>query len=217
MSLLSHLLYRAPVVDRQTLMLTPPWAEFFAAFLTRIGGIGEVITLDELAALVAGLSGGDAFGGDPIAVSPPETPGTLDAVPVPPRQGHLLGGPLAPPSIAIVAAGAGSGATASVTGTDAAGTMTLTTRAQDDHKSNAELMRVTFAMPYATAPVVLCAPANPAAMALLYGRFRPQDIAVAIHVRQSDVTTTGFPVRCGSASLATIAETYQWNYLCVGA
>jgi hypothetical protein len=190
-------LYRAPVVDRQTLCLSRPWAEFLAALVARAGGSGEQPTNADLAGLLAALAA------------------TVAALP-PPARTHLLGGPLTPPRVVAVAAGAGAGATASVAGTDTAGYLELTTASGQARRSQSEVLRVTFATAYSTPPVVVICPANDAAWSLLFGRFLPQGHAASVRLRREDVSTTGFPLRVGVTSLPREAETYAWSYLVMG-
>lgn len=290
MSLLSQILYRTPVVDRQTLTITRPWAEWLAALVLRAGGAGEVLTISDL--LEAGtndlfspslLPAGSAAGLDVVAVPPDRTgalvarlealegaappagelarlqalaasfaAAQLDSVvplpvlllpdesltgwsdwraalgqlaaaladleqavlwPAPPglssgSRAHLLGGPLAPPTVAITAAGAGANATVTVAGTDTSGTITLVCSVLDTPLGNNDVLTLTFAQAFATAPVVLFMAANDAAWNLAYG---------VIRCRQADVTTALFKLRSGGVPLpALTAGTYLYNYLVIG-
>ncbi len=198
MSLLSDLLYRTPVVDRTTLLVSRPWSQWFAALLTRTGGSGEAPTNTDLAALVAGVLSPAAL---LLRVA------ALEAV----VYGHL-----GLPTVQAVAAGAGAGATASVTGTDRAGTVTLTTVARQPRRSHSAVLQLTFQTPYAVAPVVLLSPANDAAWALLCGRFVAAGHAASVRLRQADVTTTGFPLRVGVTSFPREGDSYQWTFVVIG-
>ncbi len=174
------------MVEPQTGLLTRPWQQWFAALLLRSGGSGEAPTNAELAALVTAL-------------------GTPD---------HLLAGPVTPPTVAARAAGAGVGATVTVSGTDSAGTITLTTAARVARRSHSAVVQLTFAAAWPAAPRVLLTPANDAAMALEAGRL--QGPPCRVRIRQADVTTTGVTLRVGVTRLPREADTYVWNYLAVG-
>jgi hypothetical protein len=199
-SLVSEILYRAPVVDLRTGLLSRPWQQYLAALLERAGGSGEQLTNADLATLTALLT---------TRVAALEAAG-------PAARGHLLGGPLTPPTVSPVPAGAGAGATASVVGTDSAGTITLTTAARAARRSNSEVLRLTFAAAWTAPPICTITPANDAAWALLFGRFLPHGQAASVRLRQADVTTTSFALRVGVTSLPREAEVYQWNYIAVG-
>lgn len=270
MSMLSEILYRTPVVDRETLLATRPWAQWIAALSLRVGGAGEVMTLADLAllaqldvparpdvtaTLAARLDALEAFGplaGDqarhaalaealamghldallprPASVLADEslaewsdwhaTLRTLTAVvadleqailtpaPRPASPAHLLGGPLAPPTVATTAAGAGANATATVAGTDTAGSITLVCSVLDTPGANSTILTVTFAQAFAATPSVLLMPANDAAWALVYS---------SVRARQADVTTALFTLRSGTVPLpALTAATYIYNYHVVG-
>jgi hypothetical protein len=201
MSLVSDLLYRAPPTDPRTGLISRPWAEWLAALLTRAGGPGEQPTNADLTALVAALT---------ARVS------GLEAQTPAPARAHLLGGPLTPPSVTAIAAGAGLGATASVAGNDNAGTISLAVQALAARRSNSEVLRLTFAVPYAQPPICTLMPANDAAWALLFGRFLKDGHAASVRLRQADVSTTAFALRVGVTSLPREAETYAWSYIVLG-
>ncbi len=118
--------------------------------------------------------------------------------------------------MAAIAAGAGDGASASVTGNDTAGSITLTVAALAARRSHSEVVRLTFAVPYAAPPIVLVMPANDAAWALLFGRFVRHGHAASVRLRQEDVTETSFVLRVGVTSLPREGDTYAWNYMVVG-
>ena len=189
-------MYRAPPIDPRTGLISPPWADWLAALLTRAGGSGEQLTNADLAALLTSLTASVA------ALTPGRT--------------HLLGGPLTPPTVTPGPAGAGAGATARVAGNDNAGTLTLTVAALAARRSNSEVLRLTFATAWTQPPVVTLMPANDAAWALLFGRFLHHGHAASVRLRQADVTTTDFPLRVGVTSLPREAETYSWNYMALG-
>jgi hypothetical protein len=103
--------------------------------------------------------------------------------------------------------GAGAHATASVAGTDLAGTLTVSTDSADTPASNATVATVAFATAYTAAPRVVIMPANAATWALAYG---------SIVLLQADVTTAHFILKSSSTPLpATTTATYQWNYQCL--
>jgi hypothetical protein len=202
MSLVSPLLYRAPPLDPRTGLLTGPFAQWLAALLERTGGSGEQPTNADLAGLLAALAA-------TVAALPPAAD--------PAARAHLLGGPATPaPSVAPVPAGAGPGATASVAGSDSAGTITLRTAALAAHRSNCEVVRVTFGQAFAVPPIVVLAAANNAAWSLYYGRFLRHGYAASVRLLQDAVSTTGFPLSVGTTSLPSDAAVYTWNYLAVG-
>lgn len=199
--------------------MSQPWADWLAALLTRAGGSGDVLTNAELATLLTSLTVTTALtegAGSPPATAPSTALDALGALELPPRRTHLVGGPPAPPSVAAVTAGAGAGATASVSGSDTAGSITLSVAALAERRSNSEILRLTFAVAFAAAPVVIVSPSNDAAWALHFGRFLRNGHAASVRVRQSDVTTTGFPLRVGVTRLPSDAATYSWNYLAIG-
>ena len=107
------------------------------------------------------------------------------------------------PTVAAAATGAGSDATASVRGSDTAGTLTLTTASGEARRSHSRLLTVTFALAYAGAPVVHLAPANAAAWDLPPGTVR---------LLADDVTTTGFTLRSGRDRLPHDGATYHFTY-----
>ena len=189
MSLLSPLLYRAALVDRQTDLLSRPWQQWFQALDTRVGG-PSAPTILELAADLAAL-----------------------ALRVAALEARLLGHD-GTPTVAAVAAGAGPGAVVSVRGSDTAGVLTLTTAAVADHRSNSDLLTVTFHTAYSTAPLVQVQPANAAAYGLREGRFQRHPCSVRLV--QSRVTTTGFPLSVGVTSVPREGNTYLWSYVAVG-
>ena len=177
------------MIDRQTLLVTRPWSQWLAALCTRAGGYGEVESLDAVLAQLA------ALGTLPTQLAALTTRvAALEAV-VYAHQGT--------PTVQAVTLGAGSGATASVSGQDRAGTITLTTASFQDRRSHSEVLRLTFAAAYTTAPRVLLMPANDAAWTLP---------PATIRLRQADVTTTGFPLRSGVTRLPRQGEVYQWTY-----
>jgi hypothetical protein len=182
-------------VDRQTQLISRPWADWLAALLTRAGGSGEQLTNADLAALVTSLT---------ASVQ------TLTA------RTHLLGGPLTPPSVVPVAAGAGDGATASVSGNDNAGTITLSVAALAERRSNSEVLRLTFAAAWTAAPIVVISAANNAAWSLYYGRFLRHGHPASVRLLQDAVTETSFALSVGVTSLPREAAVYQWNFLAVG-
>lgn len=110
----------------------------------------------------------------------------------------------APPTVATVAAGAGANATATLTGTDEVGVITLVCSVLDTPTANSDVLTVTFAAPWATAPVVVFEPANDTAANLAYG---------IIRLRQGDTTTALWKLRSGGVPLpALTAGTYLYAY-----
>lgn len=101
-----------------------------------------------------------------------------------------------------VAANAGSAGTASIVGTDIAGTVSTTTGVAPT--AAAAILTVTFAIGFAAAPYVQLTPAN-AATALLSG-------VSMVYVTE---TTTTFVINAGSAALAGLTA-YSWNYEVIG-
>lgn len=203
MSLLSPLLYRAPITDRQTQLLASPWVAWFQALDTRVGG-PSAPTILELAAVSTALG---------LRVTALETALTALTLRVAALEA-VASAHLGTPTVAAVEAGAGTGATVSVSGTDRAGRITLTTAALADHRSNAEVLRVTFATPYTTAPVVQLMPSNDAAYALREGRWTKHPVSV--RVVTADVSTTGFAVSVGVTSLPRDGQMYTWTFVTLG-
>lgn len=185
MSLLSPLLYRAALIDRQTQLLSRPWQQYFAALDTRVGG-PSAPTILELAA--AGTTLTTALAALTLRVA------ALEA-----RVLTHLG----TPTVAAVATGAGTGAVVSVSGSDLAGILTLTTAFGQARRSHSLLLTLTFAAAWSPAPVVVLSPANSAAYRLAPGTVR---------VLGSDVGTTGFSLRSGTPCLPRDAATFTWNY-----
>ncbi len=197
MSLLSPLLYHAALIDRQTQQLSRPWIQWFQALDTRVGG-PSAPTILELAAELAALGPGLAALTLRVAA--------LEA---------RVFGHDGLPTVAAVAAGAGVGAVVSVSGTDRAGVVSLTTAALADHRSNSDVLTVTFHTPWAAAPLVQMQPANDAAYALREGRFSAHPCSV--RVIQSRVTATTFVVSVGVTSLPRAGDTYAWTFSSLGA
>lgn len=114
---------------------------------------------------------------------------------------HLLGKTSAP-SIAA-GAGAGTSPTVSVTGSDLAGEITVTTGTLPTG-TNATIVTLTFTAAYGTAPSVVLTPSN-AITAVLSG------------VTQTFVnsTTTTFLLKSGTTAL-TASTTYKWMYHVIG-
>ncbi len=109
---------------------------------------------------------------------------------------HLIGNSSAP----TIAAGAGAGTspTISITGTDLAGAVTVTSGSTPSASS--VIVTITFNGSYGTAPYVQLTPAN-AATALLNG-------TTMVYVT---ATTTTFVINAGTVGI-TPATTYLWNY-----
>ncbi len=192
MSLLSPLLYRAALIDRQTQLLSRPWQQYFQALDTRVGG-PSAPTILELAAARDSLS--TALAALTLRVAALTLRVTaLEAV-VYAHQGT--------PTVAAVATGAGLGAVVSVSGRDEAGTLSLTTAAYQERRSHALLLTLTFAAAYTTPPAIVLQPANAAAAALAPGTVR---------VLRSDTATTGFSLRTGTPRLPRDGAVFQFTY-----
>jgi len=117
-----------------------------------------------------------------------------------PVVNHLIGGG-ATPTIAA-GAGAGTGPTISVTGTDLAGYITITTGTLPT--LSAAIATITFALPYSSAPrTVQITPAGPNSAAL-------SGVSM-VYVDQSNITPSSFPLTSGTTAL-TAATTYKWYY-----
>jgi hypothetical protein len=197
MSLLSPLLYRAALIDRQTQLLSRPWQQYFQALDTRVGGPNAPTILELAAAATALGLRVDAL--------------TLRVAALEAAAGLHLG----TPTVQAVAAGAGPGAVVSVSGSDRAGTLSLTTAALADHRSNSDVLTVTFAAAWAAAPLVLVQPANAAAYGLREGRFQRHPCSVRLV--QSRVLTTSFSLSVGVTALPREGETYVWTFISTGA
>lgn len=123
------------------------------------------------------------------------------------RFNHLRGS-TGTPSIAV-GAGAGAGATTSVVGTDAAGTITVTTAGTPT--ASAILATLTFSVAYGVAPYCVFSAASSTASGLGGG-------AVGIGGTQAGSvygtsTTTTFVLNTGANALAV--ATYKWTYNCI--
>ena len=197
MSILSPLLYRAALIDRQTQLLSRPWQQYFQALDTRVGGPNAPTILELAAALAALGLRLDAL--------------TLRVAALEAAAGLHLG----TPTVQAVAAGAGTGAVVSVSGSDRAGVLTLTTAALAEHRSNSAVLTVTFAAAWTAAPLVQVQPANDAAYGLLSGRFTTHPCP--LRLLQSAVTTTGFSLGVGVTSLPRAGDTFTFTYVCTGA
>jgi len=199
MSLLPPILYKAELTERQTQLLARPWVHWFQALDTRVGG-PSAPTILELAADLA------ALGSVPAALAAL----TLRVAALEAAAALHLG----TPTVQAVAAGAGTGAVVRVRGSDRAGVLSLTTAARADHRSNSDVLTVTFHTAWTAPPLVQVQPANDAAYGLLYGRFTAHPCSVRLV--QSRVTTTGFPLAVGVTSLPREGDTYLWSYVAVG-
>lgn len=113
---------------------------------------------------------------------------------------HLVGYGTAP-TIAV-GAGGGTGATASIVGTDVGGEITLNTGTTPS--TGATAVTVTFHRAFGSAPFVSLSPAN-ANAALLSG-------VTAVYIT---ATTTTFVITTGSTGL-TGSVTYKWNFGVIG-
>jgi hypothetical protein len=99
--------------------------------------------------------------------------------------------------------GAGTGPTTSITGTDMAGIISVTTGSGP--ASASAIMTVAFGVNLASAPsAVVLEPANAAAAAL-----------TTANVFVTSLATTGFVVESNAVSLAA-TTTYQWYYIVIG-
>ena len=184
---MSPILYRTRFDDPQTHLVSRPWQQWLEALCTRAGGYGDVESLTEVITAVGDLSA--ALTAVTTRVAALEAAAGL-------HQGT--------PTVAAVTTGAGSGATATVSGRDAAGTLSLTTASAQARRSHSAVLTLTFHTAYAAAPRLTLTPINDAAWALAPGTIR---------VRQADVTTTGFTLRSGRDRLPRPGDTYQWTYV----
>lgn len=103
--------------------------------------------------------------------------------------------------------GTGGSTAVSVSGTDMAGTITLTTDVLGVTVINSDLVTLTFNTPYAAAPRVIVMPANAAACTLTLG---------VVQCLQSNVSTTAFKLKSGAVALPTLtAASYIFNYIAI--
>lgn len=114
---------------------------------------------------------------------------------------HIQGTGTAPTIAAGV--GAGSSPTVSITGSDTAGAVSVTTGTLPTG-TNAVVATITFNTAYGTAPYIVLQPAN-AITATLSG----------VSMVFVTSTTTTFVITSGTTAL-TAATTYKWNYVSVG-
>ena len=226
---LSDVLYRTPMTDALG-RVTRPWAQWFANLTGTLQGEdmpGGVETL-----LLQALQGPDIQreeGGAsflPLSVALPNTlrEFAMGYIPSPPLEAPeplpllVLGAPTAhdlhtgaPPTIVPVAAGAGANATATISGTDTAGTIVLTTHVMDTPSASSDVCETTFSLPYGVPPIVLFMSANDAAWSLMYTATQ------GLRVRQADVTTTSWKIRSGPAALPALTSAeYRYNYHVLG-
>lgn len=143
-------------------------------------------------AISGGTINGTTIGGSTPAAGIFSTLAANTSVSLP----HLLGTGSTP--TISEGSGAGTGASASITGSDIAGQVTLNTGTFPSASSTA--VTVTFASPYSTAPYVVLFPSNSTA-ALLSG-------VSMIYVTSSPTT---FILTSGTTGL-TAASTYKWHY-----
>lgn len=117
---------------------------------------------------------------------------------------HLRGTTTAP----TIAAGTGAGTTptVSVTGTDIAGLVNITTGTTPTG-TNAIVATITFNTAYTTAPYVILIPANRNAQALAIGSI----VLVPAAGQTNGVTTTTFVIESGATALAA-STAYIWSY-----
>lgn len=117
---------------------------------------------------------------------------------------HLRGTTTAP----TIAAGVGAGTTptVSVTGTDIAGLVNITTGTTPTG-TNAIVATVTFNTAYTTAPYIILTPANRNAQALAIGSI----VLVPAAGQTNGVTTTTFVIESGATALAA-STAYIWSY-----
>lgn len=110
------------------------------------------------------------------------------------------------PTVAPYVLGAGASATASITGSDYAGTISLTTSSSDTPAAGHPLLAVTFngtPLPFQTTPSVVIIPSNSAAWNLAYG---------SVQYLQANTTTTGFELDTPTVALPSADATYTWTY-----
>lgn len=115
------------------------------------------------------------------------------------QTGHLMtsGSP-----VLAEGAGAGTGPSVQLTGTDSAGVITVTTGTLPT--AAATVVTVTFASEFDAAPAVVLSPGN-AVTALLSG----------VTMARATATMTAITLTAGSTGL-TAATTYVWHYVTVG-
>ena len=178
---MSPILYRTPIAGPY--FLPRPWQQYLQALDQRVGG-ASAPTIPELAALIGGLTPLEARVAALEALAALHT-GT--------------------PTVQAVATGAGLGATVSLSGTDSAGVLSLTTASGQARRSHAAVLTLTFHTAWSPAPVVLLQPANAAAWALAPGTVR---------VLRSDMGSTAFTVRSGTSRLPRDGDLYQFSYQC---
>lgn len=105
----------------------------------------------------------------------------------------------------LLGTGAGPNATASVSGSDKTGTVTVNTSVLDTPAASANIITLTFGHAYLIQPTVIMMPANDAAWALAYGTAR---------LRSGDTSQSQFTIRSGTTPLpATTAATYLFSYI----
>lgn len=117
---------------------------------------------------------------------------------------HLIG-ITGTPTIAT-STGAGAGGSATLTGNDSVGEISIVTSVLDTPSNNADIVTITFNKTWGAAPHCVVMPSNDTAYGLAFGVER---------YRQSDTTTAVFKLRSGTTPLTALtAATYLFNYSC---
>jgi hypothetical protein len=117
---------------------------------------------------------------------------------------HIVGNTSTPTILA--GAGAGTTPTASITGTDIAGLINITT-GTSPNGGNAIVATITFNNNYPNAPYVEISPANRNAQALAIG----SQVLVPANGQTNGVTTAAFVIESGATGLAG-STAYIWTY-----
>jgi hypothetical protein len=119
---------------------------------------------------------------------------------------HIAGGTSAPTGVVGTGGCTGGGSpSATATGTDVTGTISVTT-GTGSCVTSAVLVTVSFATAFSTAP--FCAIESPS------GAVRSLAAAAQPFLNQANVTTGQFVLTTGTTALAT-GTTYAWNYHCI--
>jgi hypothetical protein len=157
------------------------------------GGTGAETAADARTSLGAAASGPNSDITALSALASLNVSGTVSA-------GHLKSTGSTP--ITSIGGGAGTGATATVVGTDAAGQVTVTTGTAP--AASTMVVKVTFATAYGVEPHVILVPANGNASELTGPSF----------VKENGASGAFFKMTSGNTAL-TASKTYKWNYIVV--
>lgn len=158
--------------------------------------------------ITVATSNGNLINSDGTASSTPITLNTGDNVHLVASTGGWLvvndnthGNHTRTPTVAV---GTNFTGNTTVSGTDAAGTLTLNLTSSTSYPTNAHLIDVTFNKAYTSAPIVVISPSSPQAAS--FGNTNG-----GVYV--TNVTTTGFSIAIPNSGTTSVVSGYSWNYI----